>query len=104
MESASSQGSSMTSVLTKCFSQEKEPLVKIAPRKKRVVIIGGGFAGLAAARALKRADVEVLLLDRRNHHIFQPLLYHVPTPLLPPPSLTTPIPPLAATPQHSLDF
>src|SRR5712672_4344619 len=91
MESASSQGSSMTSVLTKCFSQEQEPLVKIAPRKKRVVIIGGGFAGIAAARALKRSDAEVTLIDRRNHHIFQPLLYQVATAVLSPSEIAAPI-------------
>ncbi len=81
----------MTSVLTKCFSQEKEPLVKIAPRKKRVVIIGGGFAGIAAARALRRSDAEVTLIDRRNHHIFQPLLYQVATAVLAPAEIATPI-------------
>ena len=81
----------MTSVLTKCFSQEKEPLVTVAPRKKRVVIIGGGFAGIAAARALKRADVDVLLVDRRNHHIFQPLLYQVATAVLSPSEIAAPI-------------
>jgi NADH dehydrogenase len=43
------------------------------------VIIGGGFAGLYAARTLRRAPVEVLVLDRRNHHVFQPLLYQVAT-------------------------
>jgi len=43
--------------------------------RKHAVIAGGGFAGLAAAHALRHADVEVLLIDRRNHHIFQPLLY-----------------------------
>ena len=43
--------------------------------RKRIVIIGGGFAGIAAARALKHTDAEVVLIDRRNHHIFQPLLY-----------------------------
>src|SRR5258706_4952197 len=47
--------------------------------KKQVVIIGGGFGGLRAARALKSAPVEVTLIDRRNHHIFQPLLYQVAT-------------------------
>ena len=46
-------------------------------KRKRVVIIGGGFAGIAAARALRRCDAEVVLIDRRNHHIFQPLLYQV---------------------------
>jgi len=49
-----------------------------------VVIVGGGFAGIAAARALKRADVEITLVDRRNHHIFQPLLYQVATAVLAP--------------------
>src|SRR5712691_9280810 len=47
--------------------------------KKQVVIIGGGFGGLRAARALKSAPVDVTLIDRRNHHIFQPLLYQVAT-------------------------
>ncbi len=45
----------------------------------RVVIIGGGFAGLACARSLKRARVKITLIDRRNHHLFQPLLYQVAT-------------------------
>ncbi len=44
-----------------------------------VVIIGGGFGGLAAARALAKADVRITLIDRRNHHLFQPLLYQVAT-------------------------
>ena len=47
--------------------------------KARVVIIGGGFGGLNAARALARADLEVMLIDRTNHHLFQPLLYQVAT-------------------------
>ena len=41
----------------------------------RIVIIGGGFAGIAATRALRRCDAEIVLIDRRNHNIFQPLLY-----------------------------
>ena len=41
----------------------------------RITIIGGGFGGLYAARALERAAVELLVLDRTNHHLFQPLLY-----------------------------
>src|SRR5580693_8138935 len=45
----------------------------------RVVIVGGGFGGLYAARALARAPVRVTLLDRKNHHTFQPLLYQVAT-------------------------
>ena len=50
----------------------------------RVVIVGGGFGGLAAARALKRAPVNVVLIDRTNHHLFQPLLYQVATSVLAP--------------------
>ncbi|MDB5537190.1 MAG: NAD(P)/FAD-dependent oxidoreductase [Devosia sp.] len=45
----------------------------------RVVIVGGGFGGLAAAQALRGADVDITLIDRRNHHLFQPLLYQVAT-------------------------
>ncbi|HXG56658.1 MAG TPA: NAD(P)/FAD-dependent oxidoreductase [Vicinamibacterales bacterium] len=57
----------------------------------RVVIIGGGFGGLYAARALKRADVRVTVLDRRNHHLFQPLLYQVATAALSPGDIASPI-------------
>ncbi len=59
--------------------------------KTRVVIIGGGFGGLNAARALAGADVEVLLIDRTNHHLFQPLLYQVATTSLAPSEITAPI-------------
>ena len=60
-------------------------------RRPRVVIIGGGFGGLYAARALKRADVELTVLDRTNHHLFQPLLYQVATATLAPTDITAPI-------------
>ena len=60
-------------------------------RKPRVVIVGGGFGGLHAARALHRDDVELLVLDRTNHHLFQPLLYQVATATLPPSDITAPI-------------
>jgi len=56
-----------------------------------VVIIGGGFGGLATAQALKRAPVRVTLLDRRNHHLFQPLLYQVATAGLSPGDIAAPI-------------
>ena len=59
--------------------------------RKRVVIVGGGFAGVAAARALRRSDAEVVLIDRRNHHIFQPLLYQVATAVLAPAEIAAPI-------------
>lgn len=57
----------------------------------RVVIIGGGFGGLYAARALARAPVKVTLLDRRNHHVFQPLLYQVASAALSPGDIASPI-------------
>ena len=60
-------------------------------RRPRVIIVGGGFGGLYAARALKRDDVDVLLLDRTNHHLFQPLLYQVATATLAPTDITAPI-------------
>jgi NADH dehydrogenase len=68
--------------------------------RKRVVIIGGGFAGIAAARALRHADAEVVLIDRRNHHIFQPLLYQVATAVLSPAEVAAPIRQLEAKQQN----
>jgi NADH dehydrogenase len=56
-----------------------------------VVIIGGGFGGLRAARGLRRAPVRVTLIDRRNHHLFQPLLYEVATANLNPSDIATPL-------------
>lgn len=57
----------------------------------RVVIIGGGFGGLWAAKALAGADVEVVVLDRKNHHVFQPLLYQVAAAALSPSDIASPI-------------
>src|ERR1700691_5299165 len=81
----------MTTVLTKAFPQEKPPVRKPAPDKKRVLIVGGGFAGIATARGLKRAGIDITLIDRRNHHIFQPLLYQVATAVLSPSEIAAPI-------------
>jgi NADH:quinone reductase (non-electrogenic) len=64
-------------------------------RRKRIVIVGAGFAGIAAARALKRCDADVVLIDRRNHYIFQPLLYQVATAVLAPSEIAAPIRQLA---------
>jgi len=60
-------------------------------RRLHVVIVGGGFGGLAAARALAKAAVNVTLVDRRNHHLFQPLLYQVATAALNPSDIAYPI-------------
>ena len=61
------------------------------PNLHRVLILGGGFAGLVAAQTLKRADVEITLLDKRNFHLFQPLLYQVATGSLSPAEIAAPI-------------
>src|SRR4051812_4788804 len=70
--------------------------------RPRVVILGAGFAGVAAARALKKSDADVVLIDRRNHHIFQPLLYQVATAVLAPSEVAAPIRQLQAK-QPNLD-
>jgi NADH:ubiquinone reductase (H+-translocating) len=61
------------------------------PDKKRILILGGGFAGLSAAQTLKRADADVTLIDRRNFHLFQPLLYQVATGSLSPGQIAAPL-------------
>ncbi len=59
--------------------------------RHRILIIGGGYGGLYAARALRKADVDITLLDRRNHHLFSPLLYQVATGALPPSDIAQPL-------------
>jgi NADH dehydrogenase len=57
--------------------------VAVSPdSRKKVLILGGGFAGIGAARKLKDADVDIVLVDKHNYHTFQPLLYQVATDLL----------------------
>src|SRR6516162_1039270 len=82
----------MSAMLAETRLHEATAVVE-APRqaRKRIVIIGGGFAGVAAAHALRHADAEILLIDRRNHHIFQPLLYQVATAVLSPAEIAAPI-------------
>ena len=60
-------------------------------RDPHVVLIGAGFGGLAAAHALRRAPVRITILDRSNHHLFQPLLYQVATAALSPADIAAPI-------------
>ena len=57
----------------------------------RVVIVGGGFGGLYTARHLKRASAEIILVDRRNFHLFQPLLYQTATGQLSPGDIASPL-------------
>ncbi len=68
----------------------KSASMTAAPRT-RVIIVGGGFGGLMAARALRKAPVQVILIDKTNHHVFQPLLYQVATSVLSPENIAAPI-------------
>ena len=69
------------------------PSIASAQGSGRVVVIGGGFGGLYAARALSGAPVTVTLLDRHNYHLFQPMLYQVATAALSPGDVASPTPP-----------
>jgi len=69
----------------------KPPEYKQQSRRPRVVIVGGGFAGLNAAKGLAHLPVDVTLVDRRNHHLFQPLLYQVALAVLSPADIAQPI-------------
>jgi NADH:ubiquinone reductase (H+-translocating) len=63
----------------------------MADTRPVVIIVGGGFGGLAAARALRKAPAQVILIDRTNHNLFQPLLYQVATSVLSPSHIASPI-------------
>src|SRR5438270_9196796 len=76
---------------TRSTRHEAEPRQKQAAPLPRVVIVGAGFGGLQAARALGDAPVQVTVIDRNNHHLFQPLLYQVATAVLSPADISAPI-------------
>jgi len=63
----------------------------MTPKQPRVAIVGAGFGGLRAARKLAHSSVRVTLIDRKNHHVFQPLLYQVATAGLSPGEIAAPI-------------
>ena len=73
------------------FPRKRPPVLRDSDVRARVVIVGGGFGGLRAAKALANAPVRVTLVDRRNHHLFQPLLYQVATAALSPADIAQPI-------------
>jgi NADH dehydrogenase len=74
------------------WTMNQEPGTRnLEPGTPRVVIVGGGFGGLDAAKGLAKAPVQVTLLDRHNHHVFQPLLYQVATAALSPGDIASPI-------------
>jgi NADH dehydrogenase len=88
----------MTETLGMIETRDAASDVAKPPRRQppRIAIVGGGLAGGAAARALRRRDAEIILIDRRNHHVFQPLLYQVATAVLAPSEVAAPIRQLAA--------
>src|SRR6185295_2335224 len=93
----------MSAMLTDARPDKATAVVETRrPERKRVVIVGGGFAGLAAAHALRHAEAEVVLIDRRNHHIFQPLLYQVATAVLSPAEIAAPIRQLEAKQRNAI--
>jgi NADH dehydrogenase len=73
------------------FAKVEPGSVSVASRRPRVAIIGAGFGGLTAAMCLKRTDADVMVVDRRNYHLFQPLLYQVATAALSPADIAAPI-------------
>jgi NADH:ubiquinone reductase (H+-translocating) len=81
----------MSAMLADDQREDKIPARAEKSARSRIVIVGGGFAGIAAARALRRADAEITLIDQRNHHIFQPLLYQVAAAVLSPAEIAAPI-------------
>jgi len=68
----------------------KPPEYRQQLRRPRVVVVGGGFAGLNAAKGLAHLPVNVTVVDRRNHYLFQPLLYQVALAVLSPPTSPSP--------------
>jgi NADH dehydrogenase len=80
----------MDGVAERTDTIERSPAAT-SPRRPRIVIIGAGFGGLTAAIRLRRAAADVTVIDRRNHHLFQPLLYQVATAALSPADIAAPI-------------
>src|SRR5262245_49519813 len=84
-------GTQPVSRATRAFARPADGRLDAHLGRPRVVIVGAGFAGLAAARALAAAPVQVTVIDRHNYHLFQPLLYQVATAGLSPTDIAWPI-------------
>lgn len=84
-------GIAAAAVVSRALRRRAESRTLLRGELPRVVIVGGGFGGLEAARALDGAPARVTLVDRRNHHLFQPLLYQVATAALNPADISAPI-------------
>src|SRR5499433_869780 len=76
---------------TAAQERKRNGVQRLMSRRPKVIIIGGGFGGLRAAQALKHAPVDVTLIDKRNYHLFQPLLYQVATGSLSPGEIAAPL-------------
>jgi NADH dehydrogenase len=90
------------SALLQAPKQLDQPSGPAVGSQPRVVIVGAGFAGLSAAKALAKASVHVALIDRRNYHLFQPLLYQVATAGLSPADITMPIRSIVSRQQNAI--
>ena len=77
--------------VTPSYHYRNSPGTQFMADRHQVVIIGGGFGGLTAAQALRRVDIDITLIDRRNFHLFQPLLYQVATGALSPANIAAPL-------------
>ncbi|NWG90994.1 MAG: NAD(P)/FAD-dependent oxidoreductase [Parvularculaceae bacterium] len=73
------------------MANDRNPAPAPKGARPHIVIVGAGFGGLSAAKALSKADADITLIDRRNHHLFQPLLYQVATAALSPNQIASPI-------------
>ena len=63
----------------------------MSERKKRLIVIGGGFGGISFVKSLKNENVEIILIDKNNYHLFQPLLYQVAGTVLSPSDIAVPL-------------
>lgn len=73
------------------LSDRGNAIIQIPRKRPRVVIVGAGFGGIYAAKALEKAPADIIVIDRNNHHVFQPLLYQVATAVLSPADISAPI-------------